>query len=181
MFEIERIGKLRRQLGLTQKELANLANVSQSLIAKIESGRVDPAYSKVMQILSALETDLNKNKKKVSQVMTKSLIHVSSSESVDKAVSIMRSKNISQLPVIDNGKCVGSISEGIIVDLLSSKGEKLHLLKVGDIMLEAFPTIPMNSPTDAAASLLRYYPALLIEDRGKTVGIVTKADLLKEM
>ena len=41
---IDRISKIRKQLGLTQIQLANLAGVSQSLIAKLESGRIDPSY-----------------------------------------------------------------------------------------------------------------------------------------
>lgn len=188
MLEIERIGKLRRQLELTQKELANLAGVSQSLIAKIESGRIDPAYSKVMKILSALEADLNKNKKKVAQIMTKSIVHISPNESVDRAVSLMRSKDISQLPVMEHDHCVGSISDSIIVELLSGSNQNSyshlpnpHLLRVRDVMKESFPSIPLNSTADAAATLLRHYSALLISDRGKIVGILTKADLLKEM
>jgi Predicted transcriptional regulator with C-terminal CBS domains len=39
--ELERI---RKQVGMTQKELAKLSRVSQSLIAKIERGDVDPSF-----------------------------------------------------------------------------------------------------------------------------------------
>jgi len=46
-------------------------------------------------------------------------------------------------------------------------------------MADAFPTVPMGSLVDAAASLLRFYPALLVKKKGHFVGIVTKADLLK--
>ncbi|MCI0561598.1 MAG: helix-turn-helix domain-containing protein, partial [Nitrososphaera sp.] len=80
MLEVERIGRLRKQLGLTQKELADLAGVSQSLVAKIESGKIDPAYSKVMQILSALENEQNKGKKTAQQIMSLGLAYVSPSD-----------------------------------------------------------------------------------------------------
>ena len=46
MFELNEISRLRKQLGLTQAELAKLSGVSQSLIAKLEAGKIEPSYSK---------------------------------------------------------------------------------------------------------------------------------------
>ena len=51
--DIDEIKKLRSSLGLTQKDLAQRADVSQSLIAKIEAGRIDPTFSKVQKIFLA--------------------------------------------------------------------------------------------------------------------------------
>jgi len=45
----------RKELGLTQSKLAASAGVSQSIIAKIEAGSVDPSYSVVQRLFSALE------------------------------------------------------------------------------------------------------------------------------
>ncbi|MFQ5647816.1 MAG: helix-turn-helix transcriptional regulator, partial [Candidatus Aenigmatarchaeota archaeon] len=42
MQEITEIRKIRKKLGLTQSQLAQEARVSQSLIAKIEAGKLDP-------------------------------------------------------------------------------------------------------------------------------------------
>ena len=87
---IDRISKIRKQLGLTQIQLANLAGVSQSLIAKLESGRIDPSYSKVMQIVTALQHEQNKEKRTVEQIMTKSIASISPSDDVEKAIKLMR-------------------------------------------------------------------------------------------
>jgi predicted transcriptional regulator len=54
LYELEEIKKLRRKLGIGQKELAGLANVSQSLIAKIESKKIEPTYNKVRKIFDIL-------------------------------------------------------------------------------------------------------------------------------
>jgi predicted transcriptional regulator len=179
MFEIQRIGKMRKQLGLTQKELAALAGVSQSLIAKIESGKIDPAYSKVMAITAALEAEQNKGKRTAEQIMTSGILSVAPSEPLEKAIKLMREKDISQLPVFEAGKCVGSLSDSMIVDLMAEKGEGIRALKVGDVMSESYPVIPANSLADVAMGLLHHYRAVLVEKDGKIGGIITKADLLR--
>ena len=46
---------MRKRRGRTQAKLATEAVVSQSLIAKIEGGRMDPWYSCIKKIVSALE------------------------------------------------------------------------------------------------------------------------------
>ncbi|MCK4496763.1 MAG: helix-turn-helix domain-containing protein, partial [Candidatus Aenigmarchaeota archaeon] len=47
--EIKSIKNRRKLLGLTQKDLAKQAGVSQSFIAKMESGRINPSYNHVKQ------------------------------------------------------------------------------------------------------------------------------------
>jgi len=178
MFELERIGKLRKQLGLTQKQLADLSGVSQSLIAKIEAGKIDPAYSKVVQIINALEAVQKKEKKTALEVMTSNVISADPDETIDKIANIMREKNISQIPVIRQGKCIGSISEGAIIDLVSKHTDPKST-KVREIMQESFPVVPANSLVDMVVDLLKHYPAVLVDQNGKLVGIITKADLLK--
>lgn len=175
-----KIGKIRKALDITQKELADLSGVSQSLIAKIESGKIDPAYSKVVQIMDALEAAQKKEKKTIDSIMTKEIYSVSPTNKLDKAIKLMQTKDISQLPVLDsNGKCVGSISDSVIVELVSEKGGNLKSLSVQDVMGESLPSIPIKSVVDVAIDLLKHYPAVLVEKNGSLIGIVTKADLLK--
>lgn len=179
MLEIERIGRTRKQLGLTQKELATLAGVSQSLIAKIESGKIDPAYSKVTHILAALESRRKKGSKTADQIMTTGLISVSPSDPLDKAIALMRARDISQMPVFDSGKCVGSLSDSMIVDLMAGRGEGIRAMRVGEVMAESYPVIPASSLLEVVTGLLQHYRAVLVEKNGKMAGIITKADLLK--
>jgi len=53
----ERLKYLRQARGLSQKDLAEQAGVSQSTIAQIESGRKDPSISTVRAIAGALDTE----------------------------------------------------------------------------------------------------------------------------
>lgn len=49
----------RRRSGLTQKRLAELAGVSQSLIARIESGQVQPSFERVVELVRAAGLDID--------------------------------------------------------------------------------------------------------------------------
>lgn len=175
------IGRMRKRLGLTQKELADLAEVSQSLIAKIESGKIDPAYSKVKRIISVLETRQSQGKKTVKEIMSTNIVSVGPDNTMDKAIRLMRGRDISQLPILESGKSIGSLSDSMVLELVSGKHADLKSLEVRQVMAESFPIIPANSLVDVATDLLRHYAAVLIEKNGKLVGIVTKADLLKAL
>lgn len=48
------IRKIRKELGITQEELAKKAGVTQAYIAKLEAGKVDPRLSTLNRILQAL-------------------------------------------------------------------------------------------------------------------------------
>ena len=135
MLEPKRIGKVRKRLGLTQKQLADLSGVSQSLIAKIESGKIDPAYSKIMRIVSALEAKQSEVKKTVKEIMSSSIVSVGPDDSMEKAIRIMRKRNISQLPVLESGMCVGSLSDSMVLELLSKKHSDLKNLFIDFVVI----------------------------------------------
>lgn len=181
IYELEKIKSLRRKLNLTQNQLAKLAGVSQSLIAKVESKMVDPAYSKVIAIFHALEHELNKGdrQKSARDIMTKQLITASPRDKLDKLMEIMKKYNISQLPVLQNGKCVGSVSENEFIDWITKYGNKLSTVTVSEVMEAGFPTLPPDAQLSTITELLRLYKAILVEAKGETIGIITKADLIK--
>ena len=66
----EDLKKRRNELGLTQSDLAKRAGVSRPLIARIESGDVDPRLSTVRKILDAFE-----GAEKERQILIKDLMH----------------------------------------------------------------------------------------------------------
>ncbi len=184
--ELSDIIKRRKRLGLTQKELAKLSGVSQSLIAKIESGKVIPSYSKVKAIFDTLENLEEKVLKiniKAGDIMSRKVIGVNVDCKVTEASRIMLKYGFSQLPVFDKGRVVGSISEKDIMNFVSKglKSEELSKLSVSDIMDEPFPQVSIKTPIFVINYLLQVFNAVLVVDRGKLVGIITKADILKVM
>ncbi len=176
--ELDEIGKVRKKLGLTQSDLARIANVSQSTIAKIENGLMEPSYTITKKIFLALEKErAKKEKNKVAnEISTKKIISVTPEDSVKKAVKLMNAYAISQLPVIEEGRVVGGISESNLI----SKFETLSRrdLKVEEVMGDPFPLIPEDTPVKILKALLEKFPAVLTVRKGEITGIVTKSDLL---
>lgn len=176
-YELEEIKKIRKTLGMTQTELANRAGVSQSLIAKIESGRIDPTYTNTKKIFTALSELEKKEEIKAEQLMTSKIISIGSAASVKDAIDKMKKHEISQLPVIDSNKLVGLVSESIILDaLLNSKGKIVR-----DVMQDAPPIVSKTASIQVVSNLLKHYPMVAVSEEGRLIGLITKSDLLGKL
>lgn len=180
---LEDIGKKRRQLGLKQSELARMAGVSQSLIAKLESGKIDSSYTKVRIIFEVLKRQEAKSKiqSQGNRVFNNEVISVQKDEPLSNVVQLMKEHGYSQIPVFDGKQPIGSISEKTILrQILAGKDlTQISKMPTGEIMEEAFPQVSEDVPLSTISSLLQTYPAVLISKKGKTIGIITKADLLR--
>jgi predicted transcriptional regulator len=178
---LEEIAKKRRMLGLTQKQLAKLASVSQSLIAKLEANKINPSYDKVKAIFDALESLEIKTELHATDVFHNTVVGIQRDEPLSKAVKLMMDHGYSQLPVFDGENVVGSVSEKTILEQMASGKDfaQISQLSVEDVMEEGFPQVGKKTPLKLISDLLQVYPAVLVSERGKAVGIVTKADLLK--
>lgn len=174
------IGEQRRKLGMTQQQLARMAGVSQSLVAKIERGSVDAAYSKVKAITEALSRVSIGKEKLARDIMHRGVQAASVSDTLHSAAAKMNRAGISQMPVSEEGKLVGSISEQAILAKFSS-GKNIAKMAVREAMEGAFPSVPPNTPLSSIASLLRHHGAVLVLERGAACGIITKADVLKSV
>jgi len=164
--------RMREEIGMTQEQLAELAGISQAHVAKIENERVNPRLSTVNKIMSVLRSN---SKLKCDEFLTKEVIYVNPKNSVNRAAKLMKRNDVSQLPVIEKGICVGSISDKTIVrnlDKISGSTE------VEEVMEEPFPTVNCGEEMEVVKTLLEYHPAILVTDRGKIIGILTKSDLL---
>jgi predicted transcriptional regulator len=178
---LEEIAKKRRQLGLKQTELAKLAGVSQSLIAKLESGKIDSSYTKVKTIFDALDRLEAKTKIQEEKVVPNKVISVQKDEPVSKVVNLMKDHGYSQIPVFNGKQSVGSISEKTILRQILAGNDlaKISKLHTEDVMEEAFPQVSEDAPLSLISSLLQTYSAVLVAKKGNIMGIITKADLLR--
>lgn len=179
---IQEIKKRRLSLGISQKKLAISVGASQSLIAKIESGRVNPSYDVVKKIFEFLDRMEQPKSGQAKDIEKKDLVWIKKSEHIREAAEKMRQHGFSQLPVRDDREeiCVGSLSERqIIQGLMKESNPKMFYDRlVAEIMQEQFPVVDEGIPVTAVALLLQHSQAVLTARRGKIVGIITPSDLL---
>ena len=176
-YELGEIKVIRKKLDLTQFELAKRAGVSQSLIAKIESGILDPTYTNAKKIFMAL-SDLEKKKElKAEDIVNKKIISINPDDDIKNAIYKMKKFQISQMPVIKDNKSIGFISESTVLENLTEK--KANFVK--DIMEESPPIISKETSSQLISSLLKHYSMILVARGGNLIGLITKADLLGKL
>ncbi|MFB6110794.1 MAG: CBS domain-containing protein [Halodesulfurarchaeum sp.] len=162
----------RTALDLTQRELADRAEVSQPLIARIESGDVDPRLSTLRRIVEALDA-AEGEVIRAENLMHGEVVSVGPDDPVSLAVERMQDEGYSQLPVIEGGVPVGSISDSDVIQA----GEEVGEMPVRQVMSESFPTVSPDAVLTEIRSLLEYYKAVMVTEDGTTVGIITQADV----
>ena len=164
---------MRLEAKLTQKRLADLVGVSQAHIARIEKGKVDPRLSTVNKILEVLAVN---REKKCRDIMTRGVIFAKPRDSVLKVSEMMVRHAISQLPVINGSKVVGTVTEE---DIIRKLGSNIAEEKVENIMGPPLPVVSEDTSVSAIRPILERRPGVLVVRGRKIVGIVTRSDLLK--
>lgn len=163
----------RLSIGFSQRTAAGKIGISQAHLSKIETGRVDARLSTVNKLLKLYEDN---SQESVEGIMCNKVISASSFDSVRKASDLMKKHDISQLPIIDSGIVVGSVSEDdIINNLRIGLGDR----EIGVVMVHPFPIVNVHEPIQKIKNLVLESKAVLVSNRGKIVGIITKYDLLK--
>ncbi|MEW6126303.1 MAG: cystathionine beta-synthase [Acidobacteriota bacterium] len=108
---------------------------------------------------------------------TPHLVAVSPKHLVGDALQMMNQYGLSQLPVIEDGKSVGSLREGKMMSKLL-KNRDLMKSTVAEVMEKGFPVVDEAVSIEHAAKHLKDSPAILVEEYGRIVGIVTRYDVL---
>ncbi len=111
------------------------------------------------------------------------LVHTHPNESISEAVHILREYGVSQMPVVRAeppvmaAEVAGSVVEKDLLDALYAGRAKLAD-RVEEHMSPAFPSIGADSSVGAAIAALESADAVLVQEDGKPVGVVTRQDLL---
>ena len=177
----EELRLLRRRAGLTQAELAQRAGVSQSLIARIESGKVNPRVSTLMRIFQALE-EFMEEELTACEVMSKPVVYVLPSTSLLEVARIMWERGFSQLPVLNENMSenIGTVFDDDVLRAFIRENARAAALTAADVMSDPLPIISCSTKIRSVARMLsRGMPAVLVEDELKIVGIITKSDIAK--
>lgn len=111
------------------------------------------------------------------------LVHTHPGETIAEAVHIFQEYGVSQMPVVRAeppivaAEVAGSVSERTLLDALYTGAARLTD-QVGDHMSDALPTIGSTEPAADAVALLGKADAVLVQEDGKPIGVLTRQDLL---
>jgi cystathionine beta-synthase len=107
------------------------------------------------------------------------VVSVHPTDSVADAVELLRRYGISQTPVMENKRMIGSLTEDLLLRRLAS-GEPLETSAVGEIQGPPFATLSANTPMKDAYSFFNDCTSAVAIMNGEHLeGIVTKSDLLE--
>ena len=174
----EELRRRRESLGMRQTELARRAGISQSMVARIEAGSVDPRVSTLNKIIAVLNS-VGQTPVTAAAVMHSPVISVSPADPISRALEIFEKNSISQLPVIENGVPVGCISESVIVKAIEQ--QRLHRAQpfyVRDFTEPGFPIVSSATGVETVMNILQQNHAVLVVDSGIVQGVITKHDLI---
>lgn len=153
------------------------------------------------------QSDKNADEPRVADIMQRAVVTIGPKATVKDLAVLMHEKDVRGLPVVDEGRLVGVVTEGDIVAqdadlhfphyiqfldsfiyLESTKKFEERLKKavgttVGDIMTDEVFSVAPQDPMSAAATLMRDHKINLVPvvDGDKLVGIVTRHDVIASL
>ena len=111
------------------------------------------------------------------------LVHTHPNETIAEAVAILQEYAVSQMPVVRAeppivaAEVAGSVSDRALLDALYAGTARLTD-RVEDHMSPPLPTIGSTEDARDAVALLESADAVLVQEDGKPVGVLTRQDLL---
>jgi cystathionine beta-synthase len=110
------------------------------------------------------------------------LISVAPGDPVKSALDLFREHDISQIPVLDGGRCVGSLHDHSLMLKIFEQPDLLSA-RVDSVMARPFPTVRCEAGIDDVLRLLSakdQYAVLVVEEKG-LVGILSRYDVIEFM
>lgn len=132
----------------------------------------------LLQRVAAKEGDFGE--KKVSEAMTFPVQSISPAISIFEASTILESKKIRRLPVVENGELVGIVTQTDLTRVLASYG---MWRTVGDVMSPNVSTIQQTESVWIASVEMskRNVSCVVVMDGEKVSGILTERDVMKKI
>ncbi|QGG46291.1 CBS domain-containing protein [Heliorestis convoluta] len=115
----------------------------------------------------------------IRDIMTTDVTSLRSDQTLVDAAKTMSSLDVGAMPIVDNGKCVGIITDRDIVIRAVANGQDVNSTKIQSVMTKDLITASPDTDIHEAADTMAEHQIrrLLITDRDKLVGIVALGDL----
>ncbi|MBA4189599.1 MAG: cystathionine beta-synthase [Planctomycetaceae bacterium] len=106
------------------------------------------------------------------------LVTIAPDATAEQAIHLMEATGISQLPVMDGGRPVGSVQEVSLARILHD-GKDPNQVPISEVMGRPLPVMDVHTHLDESYRLLLAgYTGVLATSEGKVVDIVTRIDLI---
>jgi cystathionine beta-synthase len=106
------------------------------------------------------------------------LVTITPDATAEQAIQLLEATGISQLPVIENGRPVGSVQEVALARVLHD-GRDPTRVPISEVMARPLPVVDVNTHLDEAYRLLLAgYTGVLATQEGEVIDIVTRIDLI---
>jgi len=126
----------------------------------------------------------------VSAIMTKDVITLHNSDSLELAEHLFKSKNIRHIPVVKDDSIIGMLSYTDLLrisfaDAVDEEEDTVdavvyNMFTIGQVMAKNLISVSSNTSIKEVAEILskKEFHAIPVVDNGKLVGIVTTTDLI---
>ena len=116
---------------------------------------------------------------KVGEWMERELVTIDRNTTIQEAISLMKKHSIRHLPVIEEGRLVGLVTEGDMRQVFVAS--LIEELSIDDVMIKDPITVKVDTEIDDAARVIYYNKigGLPVVDEGQgLLGIITVADIM---
>jgi CBS domain-containing protein len=114
--------------------------------------------------------------------MTTQPASVERSRPVAEAARLMRDQNVGSLPVVEEGRLIGMITDRDIVVRLVAEGRELESTSVGEAYSDQPVTVEPQQDIDDALTLMARYQVrrLPVTEGDRLIGMLAQADIALE-
>lgn len=123
-----------------------------------------------------LVSDLIKNK------ADKTFYSVSADESIRNVLSMMKTHDISQLPLMENDNIIGTISENVVLNFIIENPLYNPEKTARSIMSDPMPMVSLETPL---STLNKYFsekiPGVIVKDQVGNFHVITKYDIIRAL
>jgi CBS domain-containing protein len=120
--------------------------------------------------------------KSVREVMTPKVQAVREEQPLIEAARLMKTEDVGSLPVVHDGRLVGTLTDRDIVLRAVAEGADVKAVRVGDVASHQPVTVSPDQDLDEALSLMAKHRVrrLPVVENGALVGILAQADVALE-
>lgn len=118
--------------------------------------------------------------KSIRDFMTSNPQSVEPSSTIADAARLMRDNDVGSLPVVEDGKLTGVVTDRDIAIRAVAEGKDPQGTKVGEVLSQDVVTIDPQQDLDEALRLMARHQVRrlpVVEEDGRLVGIVAQADV----